>query len=215
MTIVFTAALFGLTAGGWLGERLVRLYGSFFAFPNFGYRLELRTATIAVLASVFSGSVGALYSVRKVARLPPAEAMRPPAPIRYRRTLVERLGLFSYFSPSARMVLREVQRRPVRTLLSSLGLSMAVAILVVGRFGVDAVSSLLETQFHHAMREDLNVTFAKPAAARAEYELRGLPGVIQTGGNAVGCGANASRTSRARSGHHGVSGVATTSAAAR
>jgi putative ABC transport system permease protein len=36
---------------------------------------------------------GTLNAILATVRLAPAEAMRPPAPGRYRRTLLERLGL--------------------------------------------------------------------------------------------------------------------------
>ena len=36
------------------------------------------------------------------------------------------------------MVLRELERQPLRTLLSSLGIAAAIAILVVGRISQDA-----------------------------------------------------------------------------
>ena len=37
------------------------------------------------------------------------------------------------------MIMREVQRRPLRLLLSALGIAMAIGIVVVSRFMVDAM----------------------------------------------------------------------------
>ncbi len=42
------------------------------------------------------------------------------------------------------MVLREIFRRPLRTLASSLGIAGAVALLILGRFGWDSINSYFE-----------------------------------------------------------------------
>ena len=44
-----------------------------------------------MLASLGAAIFGALRTARSVSQLSPAEAMRPPAPLRFGRTLVERL----------------------------------------------------------------------------------------------------------------------------
>ena len=67
-------------------------------------------------------------------RLPPAEAMRPEPPARYRPTILERIGLGRLVPNVARMVLRQLERHPVKTSFSLLAISMSVAIVVVGNF---------------------------------------------------------------------------------
>jgi len=62
-------------------------------------------------------------------RLAPAEAMRPPAPDHYRRTLLERLGIQG-MPPALRMIVRNLERRPLRSALAVLGIATAVAIVV-------------------------------------------------------------------------------------
>ena len=46
---------------------------------------------------------GALLAVRAAVALPPAEAMRPPVPARYRRSWIERLGVARLIGPSGMM----------------------------------------------------------------------------------------------------------------
>jgi len=120
--------------------------------------------------------------VRGAARLPPAEAMRPPTPARYRRGVLERLGLGTLAGPSAMMVLRELERRPLRTLLSSLGIAGAIALIILGHFGVDSLNNYLEAMFRREQRKDLSVAFARPVAPRAIAELASLPGVVRAEG---------------------------------
>ncbi len=180
--IVLVGAALGLALGAWLGRAMTELYAGFFHFPVLEYRLALPIALVAVGISLLSAVVGALVSVGAVVRLPPAEAMRPPAPAVYHRTALERLGLLALLGAAERMIVREVQRRPLRLLLSSVGIAMAVAITVVGQFWSDAMDYMMEVQFGQAMREDLTVVFRSPRPARALGELAHLPGVRRVEG---------------------------------
>lgn len=181
--IVLSGAGLGVAVGAWLGNAMTEMYTSqFFRFPLPHYRLEARAVLFSVGVSVGAAVVGAWWSVSSVMRLPPAEAMRPPAPARYRRSSFERWGLLSYLGPAGRMVWRELSRRPLRLLLSAAGISMAVGILVVARSMFDSMESLIDVQFHRSMREDVTVTFSTPVAADAISELGHLPGVLYAEG---------------------------------
>jgi putative ABC transport system permease protein len=176
--IVLVGAVVGTALGAYLGRELTDLYTQFFRFPDLTYRLDVRVAFIGIGVSLGAALVGAFVAVRRVVSLPPAEAMRPPPPIRYRRSLLERLGLRHILGPASRMVLRELTRRPLRLTLSSIGIAMAVAITVVSRFSADAIDQLIEMQFHQAWREDVMVTFLRPTPERAIRDLEQEPGVL-------------------------------------
>lgn len=176
--IVVAGAVLGVLLGAWFGSSMTEMYTSrFFRFPEPRFRLEFPTVLFAVGISIGSAVVGALWAVQRVVSLPPAEAMRPPAPVRYRRSLLESLGLWRWLDPAARMVLREVSRRPLRLVLSAVGISLATGLVVVGRSMSDGMDYLLEVQFRRAMREDVTVTFSRPLPKRALSELEHLPGV--------------------------------------
>ena len=180
--IVLFGAVLGVTLGAWLGHGMTEFYGDFFHFPVLEYRLEARVVLVSVVISLVAAVVGALATVQRIANLPPAEAMRPPPPASYKPTLVERLGLFSLLDPAERMIVREIQRRPLRLALSSLGIAMSVGIVVVGQFWGDAMDFLIDVQFERAMREDMNVTFAEPIEERALRDLAHVPGVLAVEG---------------------------------
>jgi putative ABC transport system permease protein len=108
--------------------------------------------------------------------------MQPPAPARYRKSFIERLGLGALAGPGGMMVLRELVRRPFRTLLSSAGMAGAVALLILGRFGWDSITSYFESTFRREQRQDLTVAFARPMPPRVIAQLRRLPGVVTAEG---------------------------------
>lgn len=168
----------GVTAGAWLGRDLAQLYGRYFRFPELDY--QLRPLVIAVACGVSAGAaiVGAVAAVRRAALLPPAQGMRPEEPARFRRLLVERLGIQQWVGRIPRMIFRQLERKPVTTGLSVAGIAAAIAILVLGSFSGDLVDFAIELQFFGIQRYDVRVAFVEPAGPRGLYEARRLPGVL-------------------------------------
>jgi putative ABC transport system permease protein len=62
-------------------------------------------------------------------------------------------------------------------MLSALGISMALGIVVVARSMWDSMDYLIDVQFHRSMREDLNVTLARPVSPASLANFRQIPGV--------------------------------------
>jgi putative ABC transport system permease protein len=82
-------------------------------------------------------------------------------------------------TPAARMVVRNLARRPLRAALATLGMSLAVGLLVVGRFFLDSVQELADVQFRVVQRDDATLAFHEPLAARVRHDLEHLPGVMR------------------------------------
>jgi putative ABC transport system permease protein len=169
--------MLGLAVGAVLGRLLLGLYTEFYFFPSFEHRIGAGLAATGALVAVATATLGTFSAIWGTVRLPPAEAMRPPAPGRYRRTLVERLGLRG-LGTSQRMILRNMERRPWRTLLSVGGVAAAVAIVVMGNFFRDAIDVVVDSAFNVALRADVIVWMARPADDAARHALARLPGVI-------------------------------------
>lgn len=177
--IALLGALMGAVAGYILGKNLTGLYASFYRFPMLTYEIVPRVFIEGALFCIIAGFSGTLAPVIKASRLPPAVAMRPAAPPSFRQTLVERLGLERWFSQPARIILRHLERRPVRFAFSVAGVAMALAIYVGSSFVVDALDYLLEVQYDITDRQDALVTFVETRGSRALEEVRGLPGVMR------------------------------------
>ena len=69
---------------------MIGLYNQFFRFPVLDYQLSVGVAVASVVGSLIVAALGAQSAVRRAVRIPPAEAMRPEPPARYRRSLFER-----------------------------------------------------------------------------------------------------------------------------
>jgi len=169
----------GVLGGAWMGSGMTSIYNDFFRFPTLLYHLPAQVVAGGVLVSFVAAGLGAVSAVRRVAALPPAEAMRPEPPASYGRSWLERIGLERFLSAPVRMVLRNVGRHPVRTATSVSGIAAAVAMLILGTFFLDSIDVLMEQQFFVIQRQDVTVNFVLPASNRSLYEMERLPGVIQ------------------------------------
>lgn len=175
--LVVVGVVLGTGTGVWLAQRLVNLYGRFFRFPTLYYELAWDQIAIACLLSSLAALAGGVASVRRAMRLPPAVAMRPEAPPSYRRSTAEWLGLGRFLSPAGSLVLRRLERNRHSTLLSILGMSLGVAVSVLGSFMEDTINYVMDVQFQQAQRQDITLTFAEALSARAIHDARHLPGV--------------------------------------
>ena len=176
LAIVTLGLLIGVVLGDVLGGLFVGLYAEFFRFPVFEHRMAPWLVLVSGALTGATAVLGTLSAIAGIVRLAPAEAMRPPAPGRYRRTLLERLGL-QRIGTTTRMILRQMERRPWRTTLSIGGVAASVAIVVLGNFFRDAIEFIVDTQFNLTMRNQVAVWTIDPLDAGAARELARLPGV--------------------------------------
>jgi putative ABC transport system permease protein len=180
VVIAVAGAFAGVIAGRWLGLAMIDLYNEYFRFPALEYRLSVGVAVGAVGVSAAVAALGAQSAVRRAVQVPPAEAMRPEGPPRYRVSVIERWRWLSRHVPlSGRMILRALERQPVRAALSAVGISLAVAVLVVGLSFIDVMHVLIEDQLGRIMRQNATITLVQPRAAAALHAVERLPGVIE------------------------------------
>jgi putative ABC transport system permease protein len=171
-------AIAGVVAGAWMGRGMTRIYTQFFQFPVLEYQLAARTIIEAIAVGGVAAGVAALGAALRVLRLPPAEAMRPAPPAIYRVSWLERIGSRRWLSQPTRIVIRNVQRHPLRAGLSTLGIAMGGAMMVVGLFSIDSIDFVVDVQFRTAQLYDVVITFVEPVSAPAAQEVERLPGVM-------------------------------------
>ena len=175
--IVLIGVALGLVGGIWLGQSLAGVYIDYFRFPFLFYELQPWVVVVAVGVTLAAALLGTALAVYRAVRLPPAQAMRPEPPPLYRATVIERIGVQRWLSQPARMILRHIERRPLKSLLTSIGIGMAGGVVIAGTFFNDAVDYMIDINAYTAFREDLSVTFIEPTDYRAIHALARLPGV--------------------------------------
>jgi putative ABC transport system permease protein len=179
LLIVAASLIIGIPGGVWFGYIVTGMYARLFHFPELVFRIYPSTVLAAAGVSGAASVLGALGSVLRAVRLPPAEAMRPEPPAGFGATLFERLGLGHLIPPIVLMIVRQLERRPVKTAFSTIAIALAVAVLVIGNFFQDSIDYMMNAQFHWVQRYDMSVSMTDPVADRAVYELASMPGVIR------------------------------------
>jgi putative ABC transport system permease protein len=177
LAIVIAGVGVGAAGGIALGTRLVRMYHLFFRFPQLDFILDTKVLVAAIVVSALAAFIGVAGSVRRAVRLAPAEAMRPEAPSQYRPVFVERFGIAKWFTASFRMVLRNIQRHPVRSGLTCLALALATAILVVPNSFRDGIAYVIDFQWDIVQRQTVTLSLVEPGPSRAISDFRHMPGV--------------------------------------
>ena len=148
--IVVLGIVSGTALGVWLGQVLSGIYVKFYHFPYLKFSLPPGTVLEATAASLLAAGAGTVFAVWRAANLRPAQAMRPEPPARYRESWVEQLGLKRWLSQPTRMIIRNIQRRALKSMLTVLGIAMACGIIMTGLFQRDTVSYMLNIQLRFA-----------------------------------------------------------------
>jgi putative ABC transport system permease protein len=177
MTITLVGVVIGVLVGAWVGHWFSNMYADFFRFPELRYRVKPSLVVIATLVSVVAAVAGTLRAITATVKLSPAEAMRPPSPGVYRPAFIERVGLSKRLSTGWRMILRNMERRALRTVVTTFGIAISMAIVVTGAFWRDSIDFMLDTLFGMSLRGDIEISLMDPMAASVLHELLRIPGV--------------------------------------
>jgi putative ABC transport system permease protein len=179
LLIAAIALAIGIPTGAWFGWLVTGMYARLFRFPVFLFRIYPSVLIAAAGVAATAAVLGAIGSVARAVRLPPAEAMRPEPPAGFGPTILEHLGIGRFVPPIALMVVRQLERHPVKTGLSTLAISLAVAVLVIGNFFQDSIDYMMNAQFNWVQRFDVAVATTDPVSDRAMYELASMSGVMR------------------------------------
>jgi len=177
LLFVVFGVLVGTAVGSYFGQWVAQIYAQFFHFPVFQFYLDPTVVLSASGVSAAAAVMGTLAAVWKAVSLPPAAAMRPEPPAKFGPTILERIGCERFLSEPAKLVLRQLERHPIKSSFTCLGIALAVAVLILGSFMLDAIDYAIHAQYFVAMREDLNVILIEPSSSRTLHSMEALTGV--------------------------------------
>ncbi len=178
LIVASCGVVLGWVLGYALGHWMTGIYADLFNFPLLIFRPEADIYVTSGVVSVGAALFGAISATRRAAALPPAEAMRPQAPPAFHnfggsglRRLILRLD------QPTRVILRQVFRRPLRTAMTSLGVSASVAVLVASLQWRDALDFMIEDFFNSQQRQDIAVMLVESAPDDVVHDVARLPGI--------------------------------------
>ena len=182
LLIASPGAFLGTATGIWMGRAMSHMYMRFYSLPFLSFYAKPGIIVAALAIGITICVSAALHAVHNAVALSAAEGMLPPAPPSYRPSYSERLGLARLLTQPQRMILRSIERRPGKSLLTIAGIAMACSIMVVSGFQKSAIDHMVKIQYGMSQWEDLSLSYTEPAAAASLESLRALPGVMQVEG---------------------------------
>lgn len=169
----------GWGLGAILGRMNTQMYAELlFRFPLLIYRPSAIAFVIGSAVSILAAVMGALGAVHKAVRLPPAEAMTPPAPAVYHKGILSDTALSRWFDQPTRIALRQLGRWPLRSLFTGIGIAFSVGLLVMSYQWNDSVDHLAQTYFYSAQKQDITVGLTEKEAMRVIHDFKRMPAVL-------------------------------------
>lgn len=178
LAVAVIGSILGWVLGAVFGRYNTQQYAELFRFPLLIYRPSAASFLIAGATSAAATLAGALGAVRRATDLPPAEAMRPPAPAVYRRSRLARAGRRGWLDQPTRIALRQIGRWPMRAGLTSFGIALSVGLLIMALQWKNSIDYIAQSYFFQAQHQNMSVGLAEPQALSVVGDFRHLPGVL-------------------------------------
>ena len=172
----------GWGAGWWLRNGMLALYGDFFRFPFVLRDFNIAAVVISAVLGLAAVLLGAMRAVLAALRLPPAEAMSPPAPPVFTRGWLDRLISGLRLRQTSMMILRSILRWPARAAITLFGVSASIAVLVASYFFFDAMEVMTDSVFGQGNRQQVTLTLNQAQTLSVLDDALALPGVRKVEG---------------------------------
>ncbi|MBK5092603.1 MAG: FtsX-like permease family protein [Actinobacteria bacterium] len=174
-------SVLGLFGGYFLCRFFLSIYSNALGLPAIvkaSFRGDIAAAGIG--AGLLFSALGALIPARRAVRMKPADAIRAEAGLSLE--LHEKKAGAStagYHRTPAwlRLAFRNLFRNRRRTLLTCLGIAMALSALVAARGSVESLDYVLDKYFQRVLRWDVSAAFSSPQNAEALRLIGELNGV--------------------------------------
>jgi putative ABC transport system permease protein len=170
-------AVIGSAAGVAFGRAVANLYRAYYHFPRLDFSASPLTFAEAWLVGLAAAGAGALISVWRAARLAPAAALAPPRPATFFKFGGLVAALSGHLDAKSRIILRRIIRFPRRAATTTIGVALAIALLVVAQTFPAVMDRILMMHFTFANRQDVTLTFMDARETGVLHDIERLPGV--------------------------------------
>lgn len=140
---------------------IVGVLAQYMRFPHLAGQFSWSAFSVAAVVSIAAAIAGSLLAVRRAVRLSPAVAMQPPTPTTFRRGVVERLGVWRVLDQPTRIIVRNLERFPARSVLTIVGLSVSVSLLVGSQFLFGSIGDIIDRAYYRERRWTDEVAFSE------------------------------------------------------
>jgi putative ABC transport system permease protein len=171
----------GITAGLWLQKGMLYMYNIYFAIPDMNLHLYIPVISLGLGISLLSALLGTLFGVRQAAKLQPAEAMKAAMPEKAMHVLLEKITRhwLRYLSFKNKIVIRDILRNRVRSLVTIAACIVATAIVFSSISWIDAMHKMISHAFDLVQHQDYTLSLRDPLGKKILSTVSMLPNIAQ------------------------------------
>ena len=161
------------------GRLMVNMFSGFYTIPDWkpGYSYK----SIIVAAALVLICTGTSYlSCKKILKIHPSEALRPPAAKTAKPCIFEKLPFWNKLSFNVRYNLRDISRSKMRAFMGVFGTCMGMMIMELGLGAYDTVDYVRDWYFHDIQNYEYQVLLNDSCTIEQAEELK-----LETGGELV------------------------------
>ncbi len=165
--------------GIWLSFPFTTLYQIYFNMPGLNSQFSLKYFVMGILLSLVFAIFAGYQGCKKALTLQPAEAMRPPAPHRGKKIILEKVSFFwQMLTVQGKMAIRNMTRNPGRSLFILLGIAFTFSLLALPWSMKDLSQQIIFDQFEKIETYDVKVALSHPLPQKKViWELNHFPGM--------------------------------------
>jgi putative ABC transport system permease protein len=180
LSVTAVGFLLGTVFGILMASGVSEVYALFFNLPQTIGGINTKAVVYSLLISTAVGITAGITASWRITSINPAEVMRPEPPVSGGAIIIERWKwLWKKLNTPWKMSLRSIFRNRIRFAITTLGITSAVALLVLAQFSNDSVDYMLDRYYSHENRYDLMIHFATPIKEDEILNWRYWDGVLR------------------------------------
>lgn len=173
-----SGSILGVILGYFLGMIFTNIENQFFGFPVLHYSFYLNLILPAVILSFIFCLLSANSACKSVFRISPSESMKPPAPKKGKRVILERFPfIWRRLKFSKKMKLRSISRNRRRNILTAIGVVLSTILLVIGFSVGDSLDYMIKQVYDVEQKFDIKVSFKYPGGFDELEKIRSIDNV--------------------------------------
>ena len=179
LIIALGGSILGGLFGSMLAGPLTQIYQVFFNMPDLSARFSPLYFILGIILSLIFSLWAGYQGCKRILKLEPAQALRPPAPPRGGRIWLEKISIFwNMLNVQGMMAVRNLSRNKGRSIFIFIGIMFCFAISGFTWSMNDLIQKMLYDQYEKVEVYDVKVTLNLPLDEnRVARELAAFPGV--------------------------------------
>lgn len=163
----------GTISGYFLGMLFTGLENQYFGFPVLHYSFYLNLILPAAALTFLSCILSAYAACKSVFKISPSESMKPPAPKKSKRIVLEKIPfIWKKLKFTQKMKFRSISRNRRRNVLTAIGIVLSTALLVIGFSIGDSLKYIVKQTYDMEQKYDIKVNFKNTAGVDELEQIR-------------------------------------------